>query len=160
MHRTTIALVLLACTFTAHATEPQPKRVTQGYAGACQSPDAARITQDGLSGLATAPARVLCSPGIDTSQNGTTALGLTLTNTRTDRALALSCTAKISTAKPGPQVLVPRTVMVSPRTHGALAWASKDVGEGKTFRGGQIGITCTLPAGVALSNVWTQSVAN
>lgn len=164
MYRTILSLFLILAAFTAAATEPTTKRDTQGYSGACQGAtvaDDSRITRDSLFGLnrTNSPVLVICSPVIDTSQNGSAAFGVTFSNTGA-RVVTVTCTARISTVGAGGTRLFTRSVMVNPQSHGGLSWASADVGEGKTYRGGQVGITCALPTGVALSNVWTRSVGN
>lgn len=159
--RITLALGLFV-SFAAHATEPQTKTVTQGYAGACQGAslaDESRIARGALRGTATATARVICSPGIDSSENGTLAFGVSFGNSSAVNAV-VTCTAEVSTAAPGAPKLHARSVMVSPKGHAGVEWTAPATGEGRTFRGGQSGVTCTLPAGVSVSNVWTRSVAN
>lgn len=164
MHRTTLALFLLACSLTAHATEPQVKRTTTGFAGACQAAngDEGRIRRGALFGTntSTAPARVHCSPDVDTSQNGAKRFGLTISNLHAVSARVITCTAEVSTVGPGRQLLITRSVIVNPRGHADIAWGSLELGEGKTFLGGQVGVTCTLPPATAVSNVWTQAVSN
>lgn len=163
MYRITLSLFLVAVTFAASATEPRTKRDTTGFPGACNAvaADAGLLLDDPLWSLNTGsrPATVNCSARIDTSQNGSHAFGVTFSNTRAV-PVTVNCTARISTAGPGGPRNFTRSVTVAARGHGGLTWSVLDLGEGKTFIGGQVGFRCALPPGVALSNVWTQSVAN
>jgi hypothetical protein len=162
-----LALALLATALPALASDPRPgelpKADNQGASGACTP-----VTVADHARLAVHPfwfrntsgqsAEVACSPRVDSSQNGTTAFGAVLSNTRLDTR-TVTCTAYFNSNGNGVQAIT-RSVMVGPRLNKRIAWyAYEDTGE-RVIVGGQLGLQCTLPPGMAIQWVWTQGVAN
>jgi hypothetical protein len=132
-----LALALLATALPALASDPRPGELP-------------KADNQGAS--------VACSPRVDSSQNGTTAFGAVLSNTRLDTR-TVTCTAYFNSNGNGVQAIT-RSVMVGPRLNKRIAWyAYEDTGE-RVIVGGQLGLQCTLPPGMAIQWVWTQGVAN
>lgn len=165
MNKLLIAAVMtgVVLSASAHAGVTLPKEDITGYAGACQpgsDADGARLLRDPLwvRNVGAVDARVICSPRIDTSQNGTTKFGALFHNTR-DVNIVVTCVGRINQVSGG-SVSITRSVLISPKKHQRIAWEAGDLGLRKTFIGGQAGFSCSLPPGVALQWVWTQAVAN
>jgi hypothetical protein len=159
-----LSLTLAFVALPAFAGSTYPNEDIEGYAGACQPAsdlDSTRLLRDPLwirNHTLTGKANVICSPAVDTSQQGTTAFGAVLNNTQ-GITRTVTCVAKISQVSGG-TVKIPRSVIVDPRGHARIGWYAQDLDFKKVLIGGQAGFTCTLPPGMALQWVWTTSVSN
>jgi len=131
------------------------KEHVQGAPGACQpSSNASSLVVGTLVMLnrGTTTALVSCSPAIEVSANGATAFGGIISNASTV-IHTVKCIGGVSTDGQGPKYFT-KNVMVSPGQHARVQWEASLLGWG-TFTGGQVGFTCTLPARVGVSWVFT-----
>jgi hypothetical protein len=158
-----LAALLASLAFTASAaTAPNtlPKEDVVGAPGACHGStwaDVQRLRYSALSVSTAYTANVACSPRIDVSQNGSTAFGAVLSN-GTDSALTMTCTALISSGGNGARAFT-RSVIVDAHNAKRITWYAADMGF-TTLYGGQVGFTCTLRPGTALSWIWSTGTSN